>query len=405
VTTNTDPDGTSHPDVRRSRPDATDPSVRQGARYGVYIVGVNKLWKSSWQRFFGHLKPIYVSKPDQVPEGATALIWGLKTPDSAFHPKVTVYRVEDGFIRSVGLGAEFTQPCSWVIDRRGLYFDATRPSDLEHMLQHETFSDALQQRAEALIQQLNQSGINKYNTGNTHWPQGAALQAQAEQKQQRILLVPGQVETDASIQLGSPQLKTNISLLQRVREDNPQALIIYKPHPDVVAGARGKGRHEQKASDYADVIVTDVSINHVLAIADEVHTLTSLTGFEALLRWQGQVNKQVHCYGQPFYSGWGLTRDHLPNPRRSRRRSLAELVAASLICYPRYSIPGYADSRDNRTAEVGPEEVINWLSHRLLKQQREQSSTTAFTVRAKTRLISTAKRLLRRVIKHTLRRY
>lgn len=373
----------------------TDPVGR--ALGATYIVGVNKLWKSSWQRFFGHLKPIYVSKPGQVPDGATALIWGLKTPDSAFKPNVTVYRVEDGFIRSVGLGAEFNQPCSWVIDRRGLYFDATRPSDLEHLLQHADISDAEQQRADALIQQLNHSGINKYNIGNTRWPPGPTLQAQAQQKHQRILLVPGQVETDASIALGSPQLKTNIALLQRVRQQNPQALIIYKPHPDVVAGARGKGRHEHTASDYADVIVTDASINQVLAIADEVHTLTSLTGFEALLRWHHQADKQVHCYGQPFYGGWGLTQDHLPNPRRNRQRSLAELVAATLIRYPLYSIPG-------QPSRVGPEDVISWLSQTLSQQQSKASSTTAFTIRAKAQLTRAAKRLLRRMIKHTLRR-
>lgn len=69
----------------------------------------------------------------------------------------------------------------------------------------------------------------------------------------------------------------------------------------------------------------------LLAGADEVHTLTSLAGFEALLR-----AKPVTCYGRPFYAGWGLTTDIERVPRRGRRLSLDELTAAALILYPTY---------------------------------------------------------------------
>ena len=69
----------------------------------------------------------------------------------------------------------------------------------------------------------------------------------------------------------------------------------------------------------------------LLMAVDEVHVLTSLAGFEALLR-----GKSVTCYGLPFYSGWGLTEDVVPNPRRNRRLSLDELVAGALIEYPVY---------------------------------------------------------------------
>ena len=59
--------------------------------------------------------------------------------------------------------------------------------------------------------------------------------------------------------------------------------------------------------------------------------MTSLVGFEALLR-----GLPVVTYGQPFYAGWGLTRDHAPLARRTRRLSLDELVAGALLRYPRY---------------------------------------------------------------------
>ena len=63
--------------------------------------------------------------------------------------------------------------------------------------------------------------------------------------------------------------------------------------------------------------------------------MTSLLGFEALLR-----GKRVTTTGAPFYAGWGLTRDLGRIPaRRGGQVSLAQLVHAALIAYPRYLDP------------------------------------------------------------------
>jgi capsular polysaccharide export protein len=146
--------------------------------------------------------------------------------------------------------------------------------------------------------------------------------------------VPGQVEDDASIQKGSPVVKRNLDLLKAVRARHPDGCIVYKPHPDVEAGLR-RGRVPGKvAARYADRIVTKGSILSLIARADLLETMTSLAGFEALLR-----GKPVTTHGQPFYAGYGLTEDCCPVPRRTRRRSLDELVAAGLILYPRYLDP------------------------------------------------------------------
>ncbi|RPJ05440.1 MAG: hypothetical protein EHM37_21665, partial [Deltaproteobacteria bacterium] len=149
--------------------------------------------------------------------------------------------------------------------------------------------------------------------------------------ERRVILVPGQVETDASIRFGAPKIKSNIALLRAVREANPEAYVLYKPHPDVVAGLRKKGVSEEDAHRWCDEIVVDVAVHALIEAVDEVHVLTSLTGFEALLR-----KKTVVSYGQPFYAGWGLTQDMVPAARRTRRLSLDELVAGVLIEYPTY---------------------------------------------------------------------
>ena len=73
----------------------------------------------------------------------------------------------------------------------------------------------------------------------------------------------------------------------------------------------------------------------LLDMVDGLHVMTSLAGFEALLR-----GKDVTTHGVPFYAGWGLTRDLGPVPaRRGRTRSLDELIAAALLLYPRYLDP------------------------------------------------------------------
>jgi len=80
-----------------------------------------------------------------------------------------------------------------------------------------------------------------------------------------------------------------------------------------------------------DEVAGDVPIDVLLEKVDQVHVMTSLSGFEALLR-----RRHVVVHGQPFYSGWGLTEDLDPVHRRRRRLSIDELVAATLILYPSY---------------------------------------------------------------------
>ena len=285
----------------------------------LYAVGFPYVKRQIVRDYFQGGAVRFVSRMEQAPDDSTLAVWGQGYRDE----KRPVIRVEDAFLRSVGLGADLVRPLSLVMDRRGMYYDATAPSELEHLLQTTDFSADLLARARRLRERIVEQELTKYNVGSPGWkrPDGAT----------RIILVPGQVESDASILYGAPGIRSNMGLLQTVREANPSAHVLYKPHPDVLAGLRKKGEGEEEAMRWCDEVVTDAAMGELLSAVDEVHVLTSLAGFEALLR-----GKIVACYGQPFYAGWGLTEDQLPLARRARRLTHDELVAGALILYPTY---------------------------------------------------------------------
>ncbi|MCC5824592.1 MAG: beta-3-deoxy-D-manno-oct-2-ulosonic acid transferase [Alkalimonas sp.] len=316
----------------------------------IYAYGFSRFWRKTLQRFTQGSSITFLRKGAALPSQGTLLVWGRRALP-AVQAGLRLIRLEDGFIRSVGLGAEFAQPMSWIFDQRGLYFDATQPSDLEQLLQELTLTDKQRTRAEALRERICAQGVTKYNVGQARW--------QRPDTSKTIVLVPGQVETDASIEYGANQVRSNLQLLMQVREKNPDAWVIYKPHPDVYSGARAQGAGEDEASAYCDELVLDVSMAVLLEQVDEVHLITSLTGFEALLR-----GKKVVCYGWPFYAGWGLTEDTLPAPRRGRQLDLATLVYATLIAYPRYisDVTGGFSSAEQVLMEI--------------EQRRQQTPTT-----------------------------
>jgi capsular polysaccharide export protein len=128
-----------------------------------------------------------------------------------------------------------------------------------------------------------------------------------------------------------------LALLEAVRQMRPDSYIAYKPHPDVLAGLRA-GALPSQADRLYDELVTEVDINSLYAHVDELHVISSLAGFEALLR-----RLKVVCHGMPFYAGWGLC--EAPNmsqevlARRGRDLTLDELVAGVLLDYANYRSP------------------------------------------------------------------
>ncbi|MCY4179962.1 MAG: capsular polysaccharide biosynthesis protein, partial [Litoreibacter sp.] len=201
---------------------------------------------------------------DTVSDERPVLSWASK--GDANESTEREIRVEDGFLRSHGLGADLIPPLSLVTDRQGIYYDPAAPSDLEDLIND---SPALPsyavERAAKLRRKIVKHGLSKYNLA------GGEIDFDAGGRE--VILVPGQVEDDASIIHGTGAIATNSALVNAVRKDYPEAFIVFKPHPDVEARLRAG------AEPQADLILRDTSAAQALELADRVSTMTSLLGF------------------------------------------------------------------------------------------------------------------------------
>lgn len=261
------------------------------------------------------------------------VVWGNKSSFwldlIAKHKKIPIYTIEDGFLRSVGPGLLHGRPSSLCLDSKGIYFNAEKPSKLESIIQNfdKYKNDELIQRAKQAIQLYNDARLSKYYDTEPFNDVGLA------RTNNYSILVMGQVEDDASILKGRASVKSSLGLVQQAKKDYPEADIYFRPHPDHWLGNRkGKWRSSlTKISQIAAVVPPESSIHELFDMVDHVYTITSLTGFEALLR-----GLKVTVLGAPFYSGWGLTDDRVKVSRRTRKASLEELFAAVYFLYPTY---------------------------------------------------------------------
>ena len=328
-------------------------------RPNVYLFNFS-FWKRDYIKIFLNInnfgKTFFCKKMEEatkkgLSEKDIILVWGkyiLRKEDESFlkTKQIPVYHIEDGFIRSVHIGAAHHLPYSLIIDKQGIYFDPNAKSDLEDIFNFFDFNKdpTLLERALKVKEKILSLKISKYN----HFPH-QKLNIHKD-KYDKVILIPGQVIDDASVKYGGFNM-SNESLLVQVRNENPNAFIIYKIHPDVLANYRNDGIDSLNALKYCNMIAENISIGSCIDEADEIHTISSLCGFEALLKC-----KKVFTYGMPFYAGWGLTTDKRYCSRRTRKLTLNEMIAGALILYPSYFNP-----KTKRKATV--EEVIDIISN------------------------------------------
>jgi capsular polysaccharide export protein len=294
-------------------------------RRGWIMHGISRWKRPHMMAFFGRHANVTFDKVRPIGTTPRHMHWASRSHDTV--PGRTITHVEDGFLRSNGLGANLVPPLSLVLDDKGIYYDPTQTSTLEDIINatDQLPAHALK-RTNALIEKITGGRLSKYNIGDT-FP--------SVPTDRHRVLVPGQVADDASLKFGGGTIQTNLDLLKAARAHYPDAFLIYKPHPDVEAGLRKGNIPNAHLETIADLTLLKTDAIAAIENADEIFTMTSLLGFEALLR-----GKSVTCVGTPFYAGWGLTNDLVQTPeRRKAKPTLQGLVHAALIDYPRYHDP------------------------------------------------------------------
>jgi capsular polysaccharide export protein len=242
------------------------------------------------------------------------------------------WHLEDGFLRSVGLGKSGSIPLSIIADDLGLPVDAGVTSRLELLI-----GDPTRQRDAAcgktIRERLVEHKLSKYN----HLPHKAP---KIPPSTRRRLLLVDQVVGDVSVGRALGSAASFEQMLRDAVASGGQCLV--RTHPDVMAGYR-KGYLTELAARTPGVVFVDdqVSVASILDVVDEVWTVSSQFGLDALLR-----GLPVRCYALPFYAGWGLTQDNASEgaraaiaQRRTARPTLDELVEVVFSVYPSYRNP------------------------------------------------------------------
>ena len=143
------------------------------ARRKLCVAGV-KLWKRPFFKHYfkdniiGFWKDPHLSLNFASKKNAVVLCWSSYVNETLKQQcasrNIKLEQIEDGFIRSNGLGAALVKPLSLSIDDLGIYYDPRSESRLERYIKaSSTLLPAKIDRAKKIQQKIIQLGISKYN--------------------------------------------------------------------------------------------------------------------------------------------------------------------------------------------------------------------------------------------------
>lgn len=264
------------------------------------------------QRYFDlWLKP-FINRVNPV-----IYIWGYKAPNYFIEyirkQNLDIFFLEDGFIRSGPDDDSSAPPLSIMMDSQAPYFDTTRPNDLTDLIASFDFEQNGydEMLAQEMLDYYVAHRVSKYN----HQPYVDVAPLYGVKNKKRILVL-GQVPHDDSLKYGGGVGITLLDVVNQAIEENSDAQIIVKPHPMTLDDPS-----IVSALTELDCLILTQSIHLVDALEtiDHVYTITSLGGFEALLR-----GKKVTVLGRPFYKHICISN------AKSNTPSLSQLF---YICY------------------------------------------------------------------------
>ncbi|WFF42654.1 hypothetical protein EVC62_14755 [Salinicola endophyticus] len=326
----------------------------------AFVRGKTPFYKLKY-KFLNHL-----SDDEQV----VFIGWGNKLPESykryanarrlapSSKTRSNVATMEDGFLRSIGVGLLHTRPGSLCLDWEGIHFKSKGGSDLETLLNDFDFAGetALIKRAEKCMELMRAARLTKYYN-----PKPYDKTTTVQKLGRYSILVIGQVEDDASVLNSGSKVLDNYSLVLQAKKDFPEANIYFRPHPDYWTGTRDstKTRKLESLENICAIVPPTISLYALFDVVDRVYTISSLSGFEALVH-----GLEVTTLGAPFYSNWGVTDDKVKVPKRTAKRTVAEIFAIAYLIYPRYI--SMVTSQRISYEELAEELILESLKHEML---------------------------------------
>lgn len=255
--------------------------------------------------------------------------------------KFTGY-VEEGFLAYLRHPICGHSPLSVVIDRTGIHYDSTRPSDLQSILIQTaaSWTDGMGARARRIMATIRRLRLSKYNHQE-------GLLGEETGRRYRVLLVDQSTQSRA-LRYGGANTDIFEQMMDSSCKGFPETDLVVKMHPDHDLN-RAKSILHGRIRPGVSALPPRVNIWSVLNQVDVVYTVSSQVGFEALM-----AGKKVVCFGQPFYSGWGLTTDVASGRGSGRQLTLEQLVYGVLVKYPLYIHP-------ERQELCDIEEILSYL--------------------------------------------
>lgn len=249
---------------------------------------------------------------------------------------------EDGFLRSLlPGGAEL--PLAMIMDRTGIFYDASQPSDMEACINRRRYLGS-DPAVSQTIELLRASRLSKYNHAVIDSLSGLGLRS--ADRQDRVLVID-QTAGDASILGAGAGSYTFDQMLRTAATENPEAEILLRVHPETMLGHKAGNFSAVRLESLAErnaalgrclaegrLRLTPEPINpwELLEGCAKVYCVSSQLGFEALLS-----GCEVHCFGMPFYGGWGITRDRMvAAPPRRGPATLEAVFAGAYLDYSFY---------------------------------------------------------------------
>lgn len=296
-----------------------------------------------------HLEKLLNARISRINKNVAGIIgWGAK-PNTIEARKyaqrngLPFLALEDGFLRSYGVGDLFPT-LSLIVDNIGIYYDSTRPSALEQLLNsQDNFPNKNCDKIKKAKELIVKNNLSKYN----HAPDDNLSLRNNEKA--RVLVID-QTFGDMGVKLAAADSNTFSLMLESALDENPSADIYIKTHPETTSG--------QKLGYLSNIRTRDKRIKKISHLCnplslmkkiDHIYVVSSTMGFEALL-----LDKKVTCFGIPWYSGWGVTDDRAKTSRRIRSRSVDELFYAAYFEYTKYINP-----KNHKVGDIF--DVIEWL--------------------------------------------